>query len=446
MNIRALAPNDPKAFPKATTGQAGMGRARASWSRVEDAQFHSSKADASITSCISMASIANDEQLSVGLAPRESLSMGGAFAANGHPGPLVNQCSMLQSETVATERLPEWLRDLHDIFVRSNGVSWKEKQGWPSTPRIPKGQMNFSKTEIYGVSRPFDRPTEVTSIDLCWNELSGDVSEIEGLWNMPALEVLHLGANKLHGTLTGSVRRLVMLRELHLYRNGLQGPLPPEISHLKQLSSVWLFENMLTGTIEHLGELSGLVDLRLNSNRFSGPIPNALANCTNLKVLNLQKNKFENSIPESIFSHCCRLRDLRLWSNKLTGPLSPEVSCLRVLESLFLQQNELSWVIPETLGRCTSLKKLDLSNNNFRGALSPSFGNLTCLDTFCVANNIRVSGTFPSQVADLESLTLVDLSGTALEGLDDLAVDMLRKAQGRPLKVVIEGFSRNDLI
>lgn len=63
----------------------------------------------------------------------------------------------------------------------------------------------------------------------------------------------------------------------------------------------------------------------LSSFLFPGPVPPAIAYCTNLKTLNLQKNCFTGVLPDALFTSCGRLRDLRLWGNSLTGPLSPEV-------------------------------------------------------------------------------------------------------------------------
>jgi hypothetical protein len=65
--------------------------------------------------------------------------------------------------------------------------------------------------------------------------------------------------------------------------------------------------------------------LRFAARPLVGPLPPALARCTNLKALNLQKNGLTGPLPEDLFTSCGRLRDLRLWGNKLTGPLSPEV-------------------------------------------------------------------------------------------------------------------------
>mmetsp|Transcript_951 Transcript_951/g.1205 ORF Transcript_951/g.1205 Transcript_951/m.1205 type:complete len:456 (-) Transcript_951:233-1600(-) len=287
-------------------------------------------------------------------------------------------------------RLPPWQVDLLDIYIKTNGDNWKEQSGWPTSSSLKP----TNNVEIFGVTRPYNRPNEVVSIDLSWNNLNGDFNNIEGFWNIQTLEVLHLGANRLTGLIPGyELRRLVLLKDLHLYRNGLNGNIPAEIGQLKLLSSLWLFENHLSGKLpDSLGGLTSLTDLRCNSNRLSGPIPSALAQCVNLKTLNLQKNNFTGNVNEDVLMNCIRLRDLRLWSNKLTGALTPEIESLRFLEVLLLHQNQISWVIPPSLGKCEHLVKLDLSKNKLRGELPKTFGSLQKLESLNVSNNPRING------------------------------------------------------
>jgi len=68
------------------------------------------------------------------------------------------------------------------------------------------------------------------------------------------------------------------------------------------------------------GDLQGLENLRLFSNKLSGPIPNSLATLTGLRVLWLHQNELTGSIPTGLAS-LHQLEQLRLDSNQLTGAL-----------------------------------------------------------------------------------------------------------------------------
>lgn len=105
-----------------------------------------------------------------------------------------------------------------------------------------------------------------------------------------------------------------------------------------------------------------------------------------------------------------------------------------------MQSNLLSWVIPPTLSSCVQLIKLDLSKNNFRGELPPqAFATLQNLDSFNVSNNARLSGVPPlREFKQLPSLTSMDLSGTALEELDQFVLGM-KTGRAPHCRVSIEG-------
>jgi len=355
------------------------------------------------------------------------------------------------------ERLPEWQRPLRELFTVLGGDQWKESSGWPAAGVLPAGSAAAAAkagvtVELYGVTRPGARPDEVVSLDLAWNNLAGDLGRVEALWQAKGLEVLHLGANKLTGVVPGrhfSAKGPSRIKELHLYRNGLRGQLPYELGELRCLESLWLFENHFSGQLpDCFGALTSLVDLRVNSNRLTGKVPPSLGGCAKLEVLNLQKNALSGPIPEEVLTSCHKLKDLRLWSNKLTGPLSPEVSCLRHLEVLLVQRNQLNWVVPASLGKCRELRKLDLSNNQFRGELPPAaFGNLVHLEALSLANNPRLCGEIPREIRQLRCLLLIDLSGTSLEDLDEFASDVAAGKSAAPpsVKVIVEGYSRDPL-
>lgn len=210
-----------------------------------------------------------------------------------------------------------------------------------------------------------------------------------------------------------------------------------------------MFENNLTGEIPDVfsGAVSRTItDVRLNSNAFTGKIPTSLADCEKLEVLFLQRNALEGNIHEAIFQGCKKLRDLRLSSNKLTGPISSDLGGLRKLEVLMLQHNRIGWVLPPELGRCESLRKVDVSWNQLRGELTDEmFATLKDLESVNVSDNERITGPIPRSFRQLRNLGLVDVSTTGLEGIAEFAAAMAEGQSAstkKKVRVVTEGYSK----
>ncbi|CAO2186660.1 unnamed protein product [Urochloa humidicola] len=88
--------------------------------------------------------------------------------------------------------------------------------------------------------------------------------------------------------------------------------------------SITLSGKNITGSIPvELTKLSGLVELRLDGNSFSGQIPD--------------------------FSECRNLQYIHLENNQLTGELPPSLGDLPNLKELYIQNNKLSGQVPKSL-------------------------------------------------------------------------------------------------
>eukprot|EP00253_Pinus_taeda_P020782 PITA_20782 len=133
----------------------------------------------------------------------------------------------------------------------------------------------------------------------------------------------------------------------------------------------------LTGWVpSYFAKLTALVNLSLDDNDFTGPMPN-LANLTKLERLSLDHND-------------------------LTGPV-PNLANLAKLERLYLQNNNLNGTA-EWLSHLISLQELSLNDNQFMGPM-PNLTNLTKLERLNIENN-NFSGVFPAQLLHNCSLKL----------------------------------------
>ncbi len=136
----------------------------------------------------------------------------------------------------------------------------------------------------------------------------------------------------------------------------------------------------ITGTLPDLSALDALTYLRLSYNNLTpGPIPAWVGTLTNLRHLDLQRNRFNGAIPAS-FSNLTNLTYLRLNRNNLTGGL-PWWSALTSLEELHLNNNFLTGCIPSLSG-LTALTHVNLHTNELTGQFpNPSgLANLEELD------------------------------------------------------------------
>ncbi|XP_065858666.1 probable inactive receptor kinase At1g48480 [Euphorbia lathyris] len=112
-----------------------------------------------------------------------------------------------------------------------------------------------------------------------------------------------------------------------------------------------------------------VVELRLPGMSFSGKLPIALGNITELRTLSLRFNAF-------------------------SGPIPAEIGNLASLRNLYLQGNLFSGGIPEFLFNLQNLVRLNLGNNNFIGVISPNFNKLKRLATLCLDRN-QLNGSIP---------------------------------------------------
>ena len=88
-----------------------------------------------------------------------------------------------------------------------------------------------------------------------------------------------------------------------------------------------------------LGQLAGLVSLRLGRNRLSGGIPPELGDLVDLRVLALDGNLLAGSVPSEL-DKLSKLTDLWLRENRLNGPVPSSVAALPELVALRLDPDD----------------------------------------------------------------------------------------------------------
>lgn len=106
-----------------------------------------------------------------------------------------------------------------------------------------------------------------------------------------------------------------------------------------------------------------------------------VGNLSFLRTLNLQTNSFSHNIPQEI-GRLSRLRSLHLANNSLSGQIPVNISRCSGLRLWSLAGNNLTGKLPNNIGSLAKLQVLDFHSNFLVGEVPTSYGNLSSLVTF----------------------------------------------------------------
>ncbi|XP_075510224.1 LOW QUALITY PROTEIN: uncharacterized protein LOC142546413 [Primulina tabacum] len=347
-----------------------------------------------------------------------------------------------------TGEIPERFGNLSSI--RSLSFAANNFQG--SIPAVLGNLKTLSFLGL-GVNR-FDGmiPVEIfnlsslVTLSVPYNQLEG-ILQLDLGYNLPNLQVLNLGHNLLTGPLPYSLSNASNLVEFDVTGSSFTGKISIDfgglpnlwwlifasnplgigeagdlqfldsLANCKQLKMLDLSDCQFEGTLPYsVGNLStNLVSLRLGGNKLSGGLSVGFENLINLTEIQLQKNRFTGTIPTAL-GNLSKLQLMDLSENELLGCIPPSVSKISQLYSLHLEKNHLNQSIPISFGNFQYLQQLDLSHNQLTGAIP---GNVMSLSSLTLSLNLahnQLSGLLPSQVGGLKNLEYLDVSENELSG------------------------------
>jgi hypothetical protein len=154
-----------------------------------------------------------------------------------------------------------------------------------------------------------------------------------------------------------------------------------------------------------------------------GSLPAELAELRRLKVLDLQNNRMVGQLPAAwglLAANGSSLEKLRLDSNRFSGTIPNEWCQMNstTLRGLILARNNLTGTIPSCLSNLAAMEDFSVMHNSMTGRIPDELGELSKLQTIHLAGN-NFDGSFPSSVCDLDDDALFEASADCLNILSD---------------------------
>ncbi|KFK23706.1 hypothetical protein AALP_AAs68076U000100 [Arabis alpina] len=353
-----------------------------------------------------------------------------------------------------------------------------------STLHLPMiNTLTLSSCNISEFPKFLENQTKLRYLDISANQIEGQLPE--GFGRLPRLWYVNISDNLFSGKLTmlpnstrlfvgsdnrfsGEIRRgiceLFGLQVLDLSNNNFSGSIPRCLESFN--TTLWVLHlqnNSLSGVFPEESISLGLISLNVGHNQLSGELPKSLINYTDLKFLNVEGNRINDTFPFGV-SLLPHLQVLVLRSNEFYGPIySPRDSLsfpnLRIFDisdnrfsgvfpsDYFVGWNAVSSVVEveyygrisvfaggirryyyssvvltnkgvkmELVGRVfTMYKIIDVSRNRFEGDIPESIGSLKGLIVLNMSYN-AFTGHIPQSLTNLTNLQSLDLSQNRLSG------------------------------
>ncbi|XP_039173494.1 receptor-like protein 7 [Eucalyptus grandis] len=364
---------------------------------------------------------------------------------------------------------PEFLQDQDDLFfldLSYNNISGQVPEWFLDVSTTNLRHLNLSGNFLSSFAQDpiIFKWEQLVVIDLRFNKLQGSIPipASENMW------YYFISNNRLSGEISPLICNLSSIQMIDLSYNNLTGFLPQCLSNLSgTLEVMSLQSNNFIGKIPPLnGNFCALVMIDLSWNKLHGPLPRSLRNCDNLEFLNFGNNQIRDVFP-SWLSSLLRLKVLILRYNRFHGLIGEPADRIEfpALQIIDLSQNIFSGSLPSGYFKHWTAMKvfetnsssyigdaikrawifssdttfhysmrvvakgiqmnyskiqgyltlIDLSSNNFSGAIPKAIGSLKQIVLLNLSNNI-LSGPLPPFLAKLTNLEALDLSQNQLSG------------------------------
>ncbi|KAL2344769.1 hypothetical protein Fmac_006054 [Flemingia macrophylla] len=201
--------------------------------------------------------------------------------------------------------------------------------------------------------------------------------------------------------LDGLLNNIEELTFFHVNSNNFSGGIPENITNYKYFFELDLSNNKIGGKFP-LKALKNrtLVFLDLRFNKLTGEIPYQLFQ-QDLDVIFVNDNQFSGYLPENFGSTTARY--LTFARNQLTGPLPRSLGFAPNLTEVLFLGNRFSGCLPFEIGYLKKAVVFDASRNFITGPIPFSFGCLKSIQYLNLAHN-KLYGVVPDNLCQIPSL------------------------------------------
>jgi len=280
--------------------------------------------------------------------------------------------------------------------------------------------LNLSENNLSGYMPSCFNPPQITHIHLSKNRLSGPFKY--GFYNNTSLVTIDLRDNSFTSSIPNWIGNLSSLSVLLLRANYFDGELPVQLCMLEQLSILDVSQNQLSGPLPScLGNLTfkessqkvvvpeAGIRLEHMENAYyeimspplwSPPLMQSIQRLEKGFPLNFTEEVIEFTTKNMYYGYKGKTLNymfgIDLSHNNFVGAIPQEFGNLGEILSLNLSHNNLTGSIPATFSNLKQIESLDLSCNNLNGAIPPQLIEITTLEVFSVAHN-NLSGRTPER-------------------------------------------------
>jgi Leucine-rich repeat (LRR) protein len=302
-----------------------------------------------------------------------------------------------------------------------------------STPAQPLQVLDISSNLFTGrfPSTTWEVMKSLVVLNASTNSFTGQIPTTPCV-SAPYFAMLDLSFNKFSGNIPPGLSNCSKMTLLSAGHNQLSGILPDELFNVTSLEHLSLPDNHLEGPLNGIMKLTNLVTLNLGGNELNSNIPESIGELTRLQELHLDHNNMSGDLPSGL-SNCIDLITIDLKSNYFSGELTKvNFSNLSNLKKLDLIYNNFTGNIPESIYSCSKLTALRLSYNQFHGQLSEKIGNLKSLSFLSLVNSSLTNITRALQILSTsKSLTTLFLGFNFMHETmpDDYTIDGFENLQ-----------------
>ncbi|CUG88601.1 GP46-like surface antigen, putative, partial [Bodo saltans] len=200
-----------------------------------------------------------------------------------------------------------------------------------------------------------------------------------------------------------------------LSSRGLDGTLPPSLGQLGGLVTLKVDSNFLDGSLPpEFQNWTSLQTIDVSDNNVSGTLPSEYCLWTQLTFFHASRNKLEGSMPAS-YSAWEKCDQFDVSHNQLTGTLPPVYGSWSVINVFTAGVNGFGGVLPSSYANWSRIGSFNVSMNSLTGTLPPGYASFVALGEFDVSYN-NLFGTVPVQYAAWKSMSRFYLASNKLSG------------------------------